>query len=243
MLGDQMANERRAPAVKICGLTNLEDARHAWRAGADLLGFVLVPGTPRYIAPEDAAALVRALRAEGCDASMVGVLAYEPPGGGAHRRARPTAPCDSRFAPEASPPATVAAVARACGFGLLQLHGDPSPDDVAALGVPALIAMRVRGAIDWDALGACRAWGYVLDGFDPHRLGGTGKGWDWTLAADRPEALGRVIVAGGLTPDNVAEAIRLARPWGVDVSSGVEAAPGRKDPARVKRFIERAKGV
>ena len=316
MLEDLLANGHRPPAVKICGLTNLDDARHAWRAGADLLGFVLVPGTPRYIEPAAAASLVRALREEGCASAMVGVLACEPPGHGAHRRARPTAaePLHAHgrgrtlFGPPAAPvsipprggeaerpstgahrrarptddkplhghgrgrtlfgpPAgtgvsprggeaegasegahrrarpTVAVVAKGCGFDLLQLHGDPSPDVVAALGAPVLVARRVRGAIDWAALAAYGAWGYVLDGYDPHRLGGTGRGWDWALAADRPEGLGRVLVAGGLTPDTVADAIRLARPWGVDVSSGVEEAPGRKDPQRVTQFIERAKGV
>jgi len=272
VLEDLLANGHRPPAVKICGLTNLDDARHAWRAGADLLGFVLVPGTPRYIEPAAAASLVRALREEGCASAMVGVLACEPPGHGAHRRARPTAaePLHAHgrgrtlFGPPAAPVSipprggeaegasegahrrarpTVAVVAKGCGFDLLQLHGDPSPDVVAALGVPVLVARRVRGAIDWAALAAYGAWGYVLDGYDPHRLGGTGRGWDWALAADRPEGLGRVLVAGGLTPDTVADAIRLARPWGVDVSSGVEAAPGRKDPQRVTQFIERAKGV
>ncbi len=214
-------------AIKICGLTNMDDARHAWRAGADLLGFVLVPGTPRTIAPDTAAALVRALRETGCAATMVGVLAYEPPDHGAHRRARPT----------------VAAIAAGCGFDLVQLHGDPPPSKVADLGVPALIVRRVRGAIDWASLAAYRAWGYVLDGCAPGRLGGTGVTWDWSLAASRPDGFGRVLVAGGLTPDNVAGAVRAARPWGVDVSSGVEAAPGRKHPERVARFIERAKGT
>jgi len=205
-------------AVKICGLTNLEDTRHAWRSGADLLGFVLVPGTPRYVTPEIATALVRALRNEGCGALMVGLFAHEPP-------------------------SVVRAIVAECGFDLVQLHGDPSPAEVVDLGVPALIANRVRDAVDWASLAAYQAWAYVLDGHDPARMGGTGKTWDWNLAADRPEGFGRTLIAGGLTPDNVAEAIRLARPWGVDVSSGVESAPGRKDPERVARFIERAKGA
>lgn len=204
--------------VKICGLTNLEDARHAWRAGADLLGFVLVAGTPRYVKPEAAATLVRALRDEGCGALMVGLFAHESP-------------------------AAVRATAEVCGFDLVQIHGDPSPAETAALGVPALVARRVRGNIDWAPLAAYRAWGYVLDGYDPVRLGGTGRTWDWALAADRPEGTGRVLIAGGLTPENVAAAVRAARPWGVDVSSGVESLPGRKDPNRVARFIEQAKGA
>ena len=223
MTGSVGANHHSpVPAVKICGLTNLVDARHAWRAGADLLGFVLVPGTPRTIDPARAAAIVRALRAEGCSALMVGLFARE------------------------SPAAVRAAVAR-CGFDLVQLHGDPPPAETAGLGAPALIAWRVRDAmgsgptIDWASLVAYRAWGYVLDGYDPQRLGGTGRTWNWGLAAERPEGLGRTLIAGGLTPDNVAEAIRLARPWGVDVSSGVELAPGHKDPEKVARFIERAK--
>jgi phosphoribosylanthranilate isomerase len=226
MTDNGVADERRPFAVKICGLTNFDDARHAWRAGADLLGFVLVPGTPRYVAPASAAELVRALRDEGCDALMVGLFAH-------------------------ASPAAVRAIVAECGFDLAQLHGDPPPAEVAALGVPALLAHRVREAvgsgsaegfaIDWASLAAYRAWGYVLDGYDPVRLGGTGQTWDWSLAAGRPEGFGHTLIAGGLTPDNVADAIRLARPWGVDVSSGVESAPGHKDPERVERFIERAK--
>lgn len=223
MRPDALATDRQPPAVKICGLTTLGDARHAWRAGADLLGFVLVPGTPRYVTPAAAAAMVHALRDEGCEVAMVGVLAYEPPTcGGEH---------------------TVASVAAGCGFDLVQVHGDPSPAEVADLGVPALVARRVRGAIDWGALAEYRAWGFVLDGYHPQRLGGTGTGWDRRLAANRPAGLGRLLIAGGLTPDNVAEAVRLARPWGVDVSSGVESAPRRKDPTRVTRFIMQAKGM
>ena len=218
-------------AVKICGLTNHEDARHAWRCGADLLGFVLVPGTPRYVTPETAATLVRALREEGCEAAMVGVCAYPPDGATIQTPdRRPAHP-------------TTADVARECGFDVVQIHGDPPADAVARLGTPVLIARRVRGAIDWLALAAYPVWGYVLDGYQPDRWGGTGQAWDWRLAAGRPEGFGRTLIAGGLTPDNVAEAIRLAAPWGVDVSSGVESAPGRKDLKAVAQFIERAKGV
>ena len=204
-------------AVKVCGLTTLADARHAWRAGADLLGFVMVPASPRYVDAARVASLVRSLRAEGCSALMVGVMAV---GMG-----------DARDA------------AVRCELDLVQLHGACTPSDLQAIGRPALVAQRVRGPIDWDALAALGAWGHVLDGYDPVRLGGTGASWDWRLAADRPAAVGRVIVAGGLTPDNVTEAVRAARPWGVDVSSGVETTPGRKDPARVARFIERTKGA
>ena len=249
-------------AVKICGLTTLEDARHAWRCGADLLGFVLVPDTPRYVTPETAGTLVRALREEGCEATLVGVVAYAPADRGAQSvralQPRPAKDCTGRTL--SGPPGrtqqerpteaagsgaghSVATIAAGCGFDVVQIHGDPPADVVARLGMPTLVARRVRGAIDWIALAAYGAWGYVLDGYQPDRLGGTGQAWDWRLASGRPEGFGRTLIAGGLTPDNVAEAIRLAAPWGVDVSSGVESAPGRKDPRAVAQFIERAKGV
>ncbi|MFH1084469.1 MAG: phosphoribosylanthranilate isomerase, partial [Chloroflexota bacterium] len=95
----------------------------------------------------------------------------------------------------------------------------------------------VAGAVPWETLRAYPAWAYLLDAYQPGSLGGTGQRWDWALAAQGRPAAARLIVAGGLTPDNVADALRAARPWGVDVSSGVEASPGRKHPVRVADFI------
>lgn len=201
-------------AIKICGITNLEDARWATRCGADLLGFILVPASPRYIAPHDLSPLAEALRAEGVSAPLVGVFADES--------------ID-----------LVRAVASTCALDLVQLHGHESPTYAAQLGYPFLLARRVRDTIPWDELEHYPAWGYVLDADRAGRLGGTGQTWDWRVLGDAERPVGcRLIVAGGLTPENVAQMVRQVRPWGVDVSSGVECGPGLKDHAKLKRFIE-----
>ncbi|MHB0857043.1 MAG: phosphoribosylanthranilate isomerase [Anaerolineae bacterium] len=210
--------------VKICGLTNIGDARHAAACGADLLGFVMVPSSPRYVTPVQVTEIVQALRAEGRHLPCVGVL---EDGDAAHARA----------------------LVAAAGVDLAQLHGAASGQMAESndLGVPILRACRVRERVPWEVLAAHPAWAYLLDGYAPHALGGTGLAWDWGLleaGTDSPQTARvrqRLFVAGGLTPDNVAEVVRRLRPLGVDVSSGVEAAPGRKDPARVERFIHSAK--
>lgn len=198
--------------VKICGLTNLDDARWAAQCGADLLGFIFVPSSPRYIAPDKAAAITAKLADEGCTARFVGVFADEPL-------------------------EMVRRVVAACALHLVQLHGHETPEYARSLGLPAIVARRVCGAIPWEELAAFHPWAYLLDSYDPQRLGGTGQPWPWELLAEGRQRLGRVILAGGLTAENVGEALRRARPWGVDVSSGVESVPGRKDPAKVERFI------
>lgn len=198
--------------VKICGLTNLEDARWAAQCGADLLGFIFVPSSPRYIAPGKAAAITAKLADEGCAACFVGVFADEPV-------------------------EAVRRVAATCALRLVQLHGHETPEYAQLLGLPVIVARRVRETIPWEELAAFRPWAYLLDSYDPQRLGGTGQPWPWELLAEGGQRLKRVILAGGLTAENVGRAIRWARPWGVDVSSGVEASPGRKDPAKVERFI------
>ncbi|MHB1293915.1 MAG: phosphoribosylanthranilate isomerase [Anaerolineae bacterium] len=213
-----------APLVKICGLTNLEDALHAARSGADLLGFVLAPSSPRYVTAEQVTALVAALRAQGCHLPCIGVVADKDP-------------------------AQVRALVAASSVDLVQLHGY-APKEAAALanpGVPVIPAHRVRGHVPWAELAARPAWAYLLDGYAPNALGGAGVAWDWALLeqdATSPQAARvrqRLFVAGGLTPENVAEVVRRLHPLGVDVSSGVEAAPGCKDPTRVERFIRNAK--
>ena len=200
--------------VKICGLTNLEDARWAAHCGADLLGLIFVPSSPRFIEPSNAAQITSALRAEGCACQLVGVFAGSTPGEIRH---------------------TVSV----CHLDLVQLHG--YRDDVCLdIGTPVIVAKSVRDKQSWapDPTGACRnVYAYLLDTYDPDRLGGTGQTWDWSSMDPSPDRSMRVIIAGGLDSDNVREAIRLTRPWGVDVSSGVEKIPGRKDHDKVQRFI------
>ena len=203
-------------AVKICGLTNLDDARWAWQCGADLLGFVFVRSSPRSVSQAEVARMVRALKDEACGARFVGVFADQ--------------------SIEA-----VRRIARTCSLHLAQLHGGESPDYARALGVPVIVARRVRDRVPWDELSEYGAWAYLLDSYHPQQLGGTGHSWPWELLAKRPQDQTKIIIAGGLTPNNVALAIDQARPWGVDVSSGVEAHPGRKDPSKVELFVQRAK--
>jgi phosphoribosylanthranilate isomerase len=206
-------------AVKICGLTNAEDAGWAWRCGADLLGFICVPSSPRDVPPERVQEMARNLRADGCQALLVGVFA------------------ETR-------PQVIRETALRCGLDLVQLHGyEDAPFPLADLGLPAIVARRVRERLDWGAWRLPGAWATLLDRYDSARLGGSGEAWDWALYEGSPPDVSRLILAGGLTAENVAAAIAAVRPWGVDVSSGVEAVPGRKDWHKVARFIQQARKV
>jgi phosphoribosylanthranilate isomerase len=201
--------------VKICGLTNLEDARWAWLCGADLLGFIFVRSSPRYIEVEVASAMAAALRDEGCRCQLVGVFA-------------------------GSAPEEVRRLVTTCDLDLVQLHRYTDRDVPADLGAPLILGVRVKdGPLSSAALAQGRpdVYACLLDTYDPERLGGTGQTWDWSRMCRSREPSPPIVVAGGLTPANVREAIRLTRPWGVDVSSGVEALPGRKDHDKVLRFI------
>jgi phosphoribosylanthranilate isomerase len=193
--------------VKICGITNWTDARRAVEAGAQFLGFNFYRPSPRYIRPAAARRIIRRLP-DGITA--VGVFVNESE-------------------------ANMLAIARRVGLDYLQLHGDEPPEQVARLKreIPVIKAVRVRDSFrpkQLDSLG--RASAILLDGFDARRHGGTGKTFNWNLARGSNGSR-RIFLAGGLTPENVAEAIRVARPYAVDVCSGVEARPGRKDPARI----------
>jgi phosphoribosylanthranilate isomerase len=209
--------------VKICGLTNAPDARVAWQCGADLLGFILVPSSPRYVRPERLAEITSSLRQEGCRARLVGVFA-------------------------AAAPRVMRRVASDCALDLLQLHGQETPEQAASLGLPVILARAVREGLPWQVSEGAHApsgfpWAYLLDSHDPQRLGGTGKTWRWELLAGTEARTMRVILAGGLNPENVATAIRQVRPWGVDVASGVELSPGHKDADKIRRFIEQVREV
>ena len=193
--------------VKICGITNWTDARRAVEAGAQFLGFNFYRPSPRYIKPAAARRIIRRLP-DGITA--VGVFVNESE-------------------------ANMLAIARRAGLDYLQLHGDEPPEQVARLKrkIPVIKAIRVRDSFrpkQLDSLG--RASAILLDGFDARRHGGTGKAFNWNLARGSNGSR-RIFLAGGLTPENVAEAIRVARPYAVDVCSGVEARPGRKDPKRI----------
>lgn len=208
--------------VKICGLTNLDDARHAADCGADLLGFIFVPASPRYVAADKAAGIIATLRANGCTAGMVGVFAGEEL-------------------------EMVKTIITRCGLDYVQLHGQESPAYARGLDTPVFVARRVADRIPWKDLAAYNAAAYLLDTYRADVMGGTGATWNWQALSGAPEGV-RVILAGGLDHTNVATAVTTAErfgvpPWGVDVSSGVERAPGLKDPDRVCAFIQAARGA
>ncbi|HHY54556.1 MAG TPA: phosphoribosylanthranilate isomerase [Chloroflexi bacterium] len=212
--------------VKICGTTNLEDALVAVEAGADLLGFILYPKSPRYVAPETVAEIVAGVRAAtGAPPRCVGVFVNTPPG-------------------------EVSGVLAQTGLDLAQLHGDEPAEALAALRGRGFKAVRPTGLE--DALALAEKYGasgggdgpdLLIDAYAPHAYGGTGQRADWAAAAAVAQRVPRLLLAGGLTPDNVAAAVATVMPWGVDVASGVELAPGRKDHAKVRAFVAAAKGA
>lgn len=199
--------------VKICGITNLEDALSAVEAGADALGFVFYAASPRHIFPEQATRIISQLPPF---VQTVGLFVNE----------------------EAT---AVNEVAALCRLDLVQLHGDESADYCQQISRRVLKAFRVRSLTCLDPIKDYRVAGYLLDTFSPSFYGGTGTSFNWEIATEAVKRHQRIILAGGLTPDNVAEAIRQVGPYGVDVSSGVEAGPGKKDREKVREFIRNAK--
>ncbi len=200
--------------IKICGTINLDDALMAIEAGADALGFIFVPNTPRYIHPDQAAKIIEDLSPF---ITVVGLFVN-------------------------ADPEDIAATADQCHLDMIQLHGDESPGFCQALNRRLIKAFRVKDESSLSRLSDYRVSGYLLDTYVEGAMGGTGKVFDWNLAV-KAKQHGRIILAGGLNPNTVPSAIRQVRPYGVDVSSGVEADPGRKDPAKVKAFIRSVREV
>lgn len=199
--------------VKICGITNITDALVAVEAGADALGFVFYDRSPRYIKPLAAAGIIAKLPPF---IQTVGLFVNE----------------------EAE---QVNWIADFCGLDLVQLHGDESPEDCVAVNRRIIKAFRVQGGSTVELLAKYPVAGYLLDAWSADAYGGTGHTFNWELAASAGQ-YGPIILAGGLAPGNVAQAIRVVQPYAVDVSSGVESAPGRKDQEKVRQFIKLAKG-
>jgi phosphoribosylanthranilate isomerase len=195
--------------VKICGITRLEDALAAAAAGADALGFIFSPESPRFVTPE----CVRRIRIELPDGVVtVGVFVNQ----------------DASFVED---------VAASCGLDRIQLHGDESPEYCHRFPRERVIkAVWPSGPGDIGALAGYPVRAFLADGRDGRRRGGTGRPADWALAA----SVGRVyplVLAGGLGEDNIRDAIAQARPRAVDINSGVERAPGIKDPGRMRRVV------
>lgn len=207
--------------IKICGITNLADARYAAGAGADFLGFILKPESPRYVEPSLARDIIEWVHGP----ATIGVFADEPTD-------------------------TINETARLAGFDLVQLHGRESPEDCAGCSLPVIKVIHVgtsgpSSATTQDELldvasQYADAATYLL--LDTARAGGgsggTGTTFDWSIIPDLPLPF---FLAGGLNPTNVAAAIRSVHPWAVDVASGVEEAPSRKDFERIDAFIQAVK--
>lgn len=196
--------------VKVCGITRRDDALRAADLGASAIGFVFWPSSPRYLAPAAAAVIARDLPA---DVAPVGVFVD------------PTVDEVRRIAAEV-------------GLAAIQLHGDEPATLCDGLPYRAMKAVPVAGAATHAAADRVPDGVTVLlDARDPVRRGGTGRTVDWGIAGE-VAATRRIFLAGGLCPENVGEALRTVRPYGIDVSSGVEAEPGRKDAGRLRRFFE-----
>ncbi|MBF0557750.1 MAG: phosphoribosylanthranilate isomerase [Nitrospirae bacterium] len=200
--------------IKICGITNMEDALAAVDYGADALGFVFYPGSPRYILPEKAREITCCLPPF---ITTIGVFANE-----AQQK--------------------IIDVMKVAGIDVLQLHGDESPEMCAAWH-RVIRALRVKDFTDlrpleeWSKVSA-----FLLDTFSPGHFGGTGQIFNWDIAVEA-KRFGKIILSGGLNPDNIERAIARVAPYAVDVSSGIEEKKGKKDLKKMRLFIERAKAA
>ncbi len=204
--------------IKICGITNLEDALEAVAAGAHALGFNFYRRSPRFIEPAAVRKIVELLP---MDLLTVGVFVNE------------------------AEPDTVVRIADEAGVGAVQLHGDESPDYCGALSGRLVIkALRVGAGYVPEQAMRYPVDAILLDAFDASdsgKRGGTGQTCDWTLARLTRELVPKLFLAGGLAPENVAEAIAAVGPYGVDAASGLEISPGRKDGARMRAFVAAAR--
>ncbi len=197
--------------IKICGITNLEDALVAVGAGTDALGFVFAP-SPRQVTPEQVHSITSRLPPF---IYKVGVFVD----------------------------ADMEEVQRTmsyCHLDIAQLHGSESPEFCQALFPRVIKSFRVKDDSVLSLLPRYKVSAYLLDSYDPHLAGGTGKSFNWDIAR-KANSLGYIILSGGLTPQNVTEAIEQVHPYAVDTSSGVESEPGKKDHAKVRAFIQTAR--
>jgi phosphoribosylanthranilate isomerase len=218
-----MGNAPEMFRIKICGVTRPEDAAHAVACGAGAIGINFFPGSPRFVAEELAREIVGTVADR---AEIVGVFVNESPG-------------------------TIVALCGRLGIRRVQLHGDESPGDASRLPLWRMRAVHADRVPDLPALLAYPCEAFLFDSGGKGAYGGTGRELAWGELADRfpgitgVRGIGKApkpwFLAGGLTPSNVKRAILEARPSGVDVASGVESSPGRKDPGKVEMFIEHAK--
>jgi phosphoribosylanthranilate isomerase len=236
-------NANRSPVrVKICGITNFGDALAAIEAGADMLGFIFYQESPRYVPPEQAKSIIINIRSR---ALRAGAPGPSVPPAKAHQVGVPR--FVGVFVNESA--RRLCGIMDTVGLDYAQLHGSEPPVTLEQIGGRAFKALRPTSAeealadAEWYGdLGPKDGPQLLIDAFDPAAFGGTGKKADWYVAARLARSY-RLLLAGGLTPDNVAQAVQIVRPWGVDVSSGVEIEPGRKDHDAIRRFVAAAKSV
>ena len=201
--------------VKICGITSIADGLAAAEAGADMIGLMFYEKSPRFITQTQAAAINRALPPL---VMRVGVFV------------NPDEEQVTRAIGE-------------CGLSLLQFHGEETSEFCTQFGLLSIKAQRMRDAESLKTLERFNTDALLLDTYSPGSLGGTGETFNWDLAVEAQQLGKPIFLAGGLTPENVAAAVRKVRPFAVDVSSGVESAPGKKDPAKVRAFIQAVRQV
>ncbi|MBI5042660.1 MAG: phosphoribosylanthranilate isomerase [Nitrospirae bacterium] len=198
--------------VKICGITNLDDALFASEAGADALGFVFYKKSPRHIEPEKARDIIKRLPPF---ATTVGVFADQTE-------------------------AEIKGIIAETNIDIVQLHGEEPPEFCERLNKRVIKAIRVRSMESLAEVKTYKACALLLDTYDKNLKGGTGRIFNWEIAREA-KIFNKIIIAGGLTPENVADAIKVAQPYAVDVSSGVEKEKGIKDHQKIKMFIKKAK--
>ena len=205
-----MANTR----IKICGITNIEDAIQAVEAGADALGFVFYDKSPRFVTPHEVVKIVAELPPF---VTSVGLFVNEPI-------------------------ARIRKAMAAARLDVVQLHGDELPADCQIDCLPVIKALRVKDAASLQGAERYQVAALLLDAWSDEHYGGTGLSFDWQLAR-RLTGMRRLILAGGLNPENVSDAVRQVKPYAVDVSSGVEMHPGKKDHQKVAEFICRVRNA
>lgn len=198
--------------VKICGITRHDDAQVAVEAGADMLGFIFYPPSPRYLDPEHAREIVDRLPPE---IKTVGVFVNESA-------------------------AAITRIVQTSGVRVVQLHGDERPELCQTLSWPVVKAFRFTSQVRPEMMADYDVDAFLVEGFHDSLYGGAGAQADWPQVATL-HSYGRIILAGGLTPENVQEAVRVVQPYAVDVGGGVEAEPGKKDWRKVRMFVQQAK--
>jgi phosphoribosylanthranilate isomerase len=200
--------------VKICGITNIDDALCAAQLGTEALGFIFVQSSPRYIAPNNARKIIQALPPFVVPVGVFANLAYNE----------------------------ILKIIDQTGVACVQLHGEEAPEQLAKYHVPVYKSFRVDAGFNLEILRQYKGSAYLLDTKISGTPGGTGKTFDWEIAV-KAKAYGRIILAGGLTPENILDAVKIVQPYAVDVNSGIEERPGKKDQTKMKLLFDKLKHV